>query len=186
MVTLYRVFPFHPASAPNEPGGALYVPPQAAGRLDNPDLPPILYLSDAAPGAIAEAFGRFPEWNAAMLGGSPALPGSARALGRYEFRGARPLCDLDDGERLVEFALRPSDVVTRDYARTRSWARTVYQQDRWAGIRWWSYYDPQWGSVGLWDTGGVEVREIHPLELDHPDLVTASRAILRRIVGSRR
>jgi hypothetical protein len=54
--TLYRVFPFHPDSSADKPGGALYVPPQGAGRIDNPDLYTVLYLSDAPVGAIAEAF----------------------------------------------------------------------------------------------------------------------------------
>jgi len=121
--SLYRVLPFLRHAAPREPGGALHIPPQGGGRLDNPNLYAVLYLSDAGPGAIAEAFGRFPEWIPAMLGGSPSLPGSERALARYSLSEGEALCDLDDPEQLAAFGLRPSDVVSRDYSRTRAWAR---------------------------------------------------------------
>ena len=73
MFLLYRVLTFLPGAAPDAVGGALYIPPQGGGRLDNPELYSVLYLSDAASGAIAEAFGRFPEWSPAMLAGSPGL-----------------------------------------------------------------------------------------------------------------
>lgn len=46
--------------------------PRRGGCLDNPDLYSVLYLSGAAAGAIAESFGRFPEWSQAILAGSPA------------------------------------------------------------------------------------------------------------------
>jgi hypothetical protein len=181
--TLYRVFPFHADAAPDQPGGALYVPPQGAGRIDNPDLYSVLYLSDAAPGAIAEAFGRFPEWTPAILAGAPAMPGSARALATYEMSADLRLCDLDDAGRLVSLRLRPSEIVTRDYSKTRAWARTIYDQHTWAGIRWWSFYDSQWGSVGLWDIAGLRLRDVRVLRLDDPDLLTASRTIVRRVVA---
>ena len=76
MISLYRVFPYLKSSSAEEPGGALFVPPQGGGRIGNPDYYSVLYLSDAAAGAIAEAFGRFPEWSPAILEGSPALPGN--------------------------------------------------------------------------------------------------------------
>jgi hypothetical protein len=182
VATLYRVFPFHEDSAVDEPGGALYVPPQGDGRLDNPSLYSILYLSDAASGAIAEAFGRFPEWTPAVLAGTPAVPGSVHAIAQYELAAEPPLCDLDDAGRLLSLRLRPSDVVTRDYSRTRAWARRLYKAGVWAGVRWWSYYEPQWGSVGLWNIAGLELRDTRPLRLDDPDVIAASRTIVRRIV----
>ena len=80
MPALYRVFPALPGSAADEPGGALYIPPQQSGRIDNPGLYRVFYASDAEAGAIAEAFGRFPEWTPAILEGSPGLPGSVPSL----------------------------------------------------------------------------------------------------------
>lgn len=185
MAGLYRVFPFHPDSPPTGPGGPLYIPPQGSGRIDNPNLYAVLYLSDAEAGAIAEAFGRFPEWTPAMLAGAPALPGSVRALARYRLNEGAAICDLDDAPRLVSLGLRPSQIVTRDYTQTRAWARSIYEQGLWAGVRWWSYYDPQWGSIGLWRTGELEVEEVRVLRLDDPALIEASHAIVRRIVVPR-
>jgi RES domain-containing protein len=180
---LYRVFPFVAAAAVDDAGGPLYIPPQGGGRLDNPDLFHVLYLSDAAAGAIAEAFGRFPEWTRAILEGSPALPGSVRALARYRLADDVPVCDLDDPRQLRALGLRPSDVVSRDYVRTRAWARRLYESHAWAGVRWWSYYDPRWASFGLWDPGRLRVEEVVPLALDDPALLEASRTIARRVAG---
>jgi hypothetical protein len=179
---LYRVLPFIANVAPDEPGGALYVPRQGGGRLDNPDLYAVLYLSDAASGAIAEAFGRFPEWSSAILSGSPSLPGSARAIASYQLADDEPLCDLNDPEQLRALRLRPSDVVSRDYSRTRGWARRIYEQRVWIGVRWWSYYDPGWASVGLWEIARLKLKEVRPLRLDDPALVEASRTIVRRMI----
>jgi hypothetical protein len=176
------VLPFLANARPNEPGGALYVPRQGGGRLDNPELYAVLYLSDAASGAIAEAFGRFLEWTPAILAGSPSLPGSTRAIARYRLSDEAPLCDLDDPDQLKRLRLRPSEVVSRDYGRTRSWTRRIYEQRQWIGVRWWSYYDPRWASVGLWDISRLEVEEVRPLRLDDPALVEASRTIARRII----
>ena len=100
---------------------------------DLPRLPAQLEpgrASDAEAGAIAEAFGRFPEWTPAILEGSPNLPGSLRALARYSLSETAKICDLDDPEQLRLLGLRPSDVVSRDYGRTRAWARRIYESWR--------------------------------------------------------
>jgi hypothetical protein len=182
---VYRVFPFLASARPDAPGGPLYIPQQGAGRLDNPGTFSVLYLSDAAPGAIAEALGRFPEWTAAVLRGSPALPGSAQAIASYALPEDAPICNLDDPHQLSKLTLRPSDVVSRDYTRTRGWALRIYQEQRWIGARWWSYYDPQWFSIGLWDITALILKDVHLLDLEDTALVEASRTILRRIVPAR-
>jgi hypothetical protein len=179
---LHRVFPYVAAAAADEPGGALYVPPQGGGRLDNPGIYSILYVSDAPAGAIAEAFGRFPEWNASVLEGSPSLPGSARAIARFHLPDDAPVCNLDDPALLKTLRLRPSDIVSRDYARSKAWSRRIYEQRRWFGARWWSYYDSQWASFGLWDISRLQLDEVKLLRLDDPALLDAGRTIARRIV----
>jgi hypothetical protein len=141
-----------------------------------------MYLSDAAAGAIAEAFGRFPEWTAAILEGSPALPGSFRAIARFQVPYDAPICNLDDPALLATLGLRPSEVVSRNYLQTRAWARRIYEQNRWIGIRWWSYYDPEWASLGLWDRARLKLVAVDPLRLDDPSLLEASRTIRRRVV----
>jgi hypothetical protein len=180
----YRLFPFVANAPARQPGGALYIPPQTgSGRLDNPDLYSVLYLGNSPAGAIAEAFGRFPEWTPAILRGSPSLAGSVRALARYELDPSETLCDLDDARQLVRLRLRPSDVVARDYARTRAWARRIFETHAWAGISWWSYYDPQWTSVGLWKTDRLSLGEVRELRLDDFALLEAARIIVRRIIS---
>ena len=183
MPAFHRVFPFLAGVKPEEPGGALYIPAQGSGRIDNPDLYSVLYLSDSAAGAIAEAFGRFPEWTSAILGGAPSLPGSVRAIARYRLDDNAPICDLDDPDQLRQIGIRPSEVVSRDYARTRAWARRIHEQERWIGVRWWSYYEPQWASAGLWDISQLVLDDIRVLRLDDPALIEASRAIVRPIHG---
>jgi len=179
---LHRVFPYVATAAEDEPGGAVYVPPQGGGRLDNPGIYAILYLSDAPAGAIAEAFGRFPEWNAGVLEGTPSLLGSARAMARFHLPDDAPICNLDDPALLQTLALRPSDIVSRDYTRSRAWARRIYEQGKWFGVRWWSYYDSQWASFGLWNMSRLRLEEVKLLRLDEPALLDASRTIARRIV----
>ena len=181
MAALYRVFPYLKSAAPDEPGGALYVPSRGGGRLDNPGRYAVLYLGDSAPGAIAEAFGRFPEWTSAVLGGSPALPGSAHAIARYELPESARICDLDEPAQLQDLQLRPSQVVSRDYAITRAWAARIYERETWIGIRWWSYYDSRWASLGLWDTRALTLQEVRLLRLRDTDLLEASRTIVRRV-----
>jgi hypothetical protein len=180
---LYRVFPYLAQARPGEPGHPLYIPPQGGGRLDNPDLYAVLYASSAEAGAVAESFGRFPEWKPAILEGSPALPGSSRAIGHYRLPDAVRTCDLDDPVQLGALGLRPSDVVSRDYARTRAWARRIFADGGWAGIRWWSYYDPRWTSFGVWETGALSLVDVRVLRLDDGALAEAARTIARPIRG---
>jgi hypothetical protein len=142
----------------------------------------VFYASSAAAGAVAEAFGRFPEWTPAILEGSPALPGSSRGIARYGLAETARICDLDDPGQLAALGLRPSDIVSRDYARTRDWARRIYQGGDWSGVRWWSYYDPRWASVGLWRVDGLRLLEARVLRLDDGAVMEAARTIARRIV----
>lgn len=182
MTLLYRVLPYLPLTKPHQPGGALFLPGQGGGRIDNPEAYSVLYASDAPAGAVAEAFGRFPEWSSAMLEGSPSLPGSARALARYRLPTQAPVCDLDDPARLLDLSLRPSDIVTRDYHRSRAWARRIHARGEWSGVRWWSYYDPQWSSFGLWDIRNLAVEEVAVLRISDPAIREAARVISRRVV----
>jgi hypothetical protein len=94
------------------PGGALYVPAQGGGRLDNPDLYSVLYLSNSVDGATAEALSRFPEWKPAILEGSPALPGSSRAIARYCPNNENASCDLDDPARLSAACAESTQAIT--------------------------------------------------------------------------
>ncbi len=177
------MFPYVEHAAKRAPGGAFYIPPQGGGRIDNPGLYSVLYLSNSPPGAIAEAFGRFPAWTAAMLAGSPSLPGSTRAIARYRVADDEPICDLDDAQRLLALNLRPSSVVTREYDRSRAWAKRIFNAKEWSGVSWWSYYDSKWASLGFWDISRFTLEAVDVLELDSSALLEASRTIIRPVLG---
>lgn len=176
---LYRVFPWVDGAAAGEPGHPLYIPPQGKHRIDNPDHYSVLYASDAAAGAVAEQFGTLSEWAPSMLRGLPALPGSAFAVVSLDLPDHVAVCDMDDPARLVELGLRPSQVVTRERAVTQAWALRVYEEGRWGGVRWWSYYDPRWASHGIWDLGAVTVAAVEVLDAAHPAVVEAAEVLGR-------
>lgn len=152
--------------------------PSGRGRIDSPGHYDVLYLSSAAAGAVAEAFGRLMPWTASMLR-VPAMPDAARAIARCELADRARVLDLDDPDALKELGIRPSDVVTRDREVTQAWALRAFRQKRWIGVRWWSYYDPRWYAYGLWDRRQLTVGGVEPLSLDHPAVIEAA-TILRR------
>ncbi|MBN8892264.1 MAG: DUF2783 domain-containing protein [Rhodospirillales bacterium] len=89
--------------------------------------------------------------------------------------------DLDDADRLASLGLRPPRVVTRDREVTQAWARELFEGGQYAGVRWWSYYNPDWGSVGLWDSAALHVTDVVTLTVDHPAFVAAAAEIIRII-----
>jgi hypothetical protein len=179
-VRAYRVFPWVRNAKAGEPGHALHVAPRSsAGRLDNPDHYRVLYVATHAVAAVAERFGSFELWTAAMLAGPPALKGSRHALAQYEIPNDSKILDLDDGSALVTWALRPSQVITRDRAITQAWALRLFHAGRFAGVRWWSYYNPDWGSIGLWDITKLTLIEVVELKPDS-GVLSEARAFLMR------
>ncbi|MDP9093734.1 MAG: hypothetical protein M3N95_12580 [Actinomycetota bacterium] len=51
-------------------------------------------------------------------------------------------------------------------------------------MRWWSYYDPRWGSFGLWNVGAVSVRNVEVMtSIDQPDFVAAAEVLCRPRAG---
>lgn len=178
ITTVYRVFPHVPDRRPDEPGGARFVPPtQGAGRLDNPDHYRVTYVALRPEAAVGEAFGHFVTWSRELLAGRPSLPGSSTALAAFDVSEA--LLDLDDANALVERDLRPSRVVTRDRSVTQRWALAVWQEQRWCGVRWWSYWNPEWVIAGVWDRAALRLRDVQPLSRDHPALRHAATTLNR-------
>ena len=116
-----------------------------------------------------------------MLRGLPAWPASRRVLAWYEVDDAVPICNLDDPAQLASQAMRPSDVITRDYARAQAWALTIFKERRWAGVSWWSFHDARWGSIGLWDRRAVTEFGFEELTLDSPAIVEAAAVLSLRI-----
>lgn len=175
---LYRVIPHLDDAAPDAPGGPMHVPSlQGGGRVDNPEHYRVLYLSDALDGAVGEAFGLWDIWTDELLMGHPSLAGSVTALATYRFDG-EPL-DLDDPAVLVERSLRPSRVVTRNRETTQRWALDIWRERRWPGVRWWSFWWPEWGSVGLWALDELTALDVSPLSREHPALLDAQSTLNR-------
>lgn len=176
---LYRVFPWLEEASRSEPGHPLYVhEPQGAGRVDNPERYSVLYASDVPGGAVGEAFGNLAMWTAALLAGSPLLPGSRRALVTYEV-GDSNFLDLDEPRSLASRRIRPSRVVTRDRAVTQTWALSIFEESKWDGVRWWSFHYPEWGSYGIWDHAGLSVSDIRPLST-RMEIVEDAATLLNR------
>lgn len=178
---LFRVFPFDSNAAPNEKGGVLYTPGSTAGRIANPDLYRELYLSLQPEAAIAETLGRLPTWHPddfLRANGNPLV------LATYELPDDAPIIDLNSVKALAAFGIeRPSEVVTRNRKITQSWARTIFERPGYIGARWWSFYNPDWTSVGLWNT--VELRVIgtpETLSAEHLLVQKTAKEIVRQIV----
>lgn len=177
-MNLYRVFPWIEGEAEDRPGGPLFVSPmQGSGRVDNPEHYLVLYAADAPAAAVAEAFGNLHIWSAGMLVGPRSLPDSTRALATYAAEPA--ILDLDDPRMLVERDLRPSRVVTRSRAVTQAWALRIYQERLWAGASWWSFYNSDWSSFGIWDRSNLEVVRVERMTATHPSLEEARRVLNR-------
>ena len=184
-MAFWRVFNWNPAAAsPNVNGHPLFIwPRQGAGRVDDPEHQyTVLYVGDSAEGAAAEAFGRFPVWTSAILAPPPSAPqGTVKALVKYE--GNPAILDLDEPQVLQNWSLRPSSVVSKDRAATQLWARSMYDTGDYAGLSWWSYYDPRWASYGLWDVSGLRAAGTpEALTIDHPAVENAA-SLIRRTVG---
>lgn len=100
----------------------------------------------------------------------------------YDLPDDFALCDLDDINMLAQFGIeRPSHVITRNRERTQSWARKIYETGRYAGAQWWSYYNPEWRSVAIWDLRDVSIAYYEPLDVKSSLVQNAAAAIIRQI-----
>lgn len=175
----YRVFPWVRGARKNTRGHPLHVPQtQGLGRVDNPEYYLSLYVADSAAGAVTESFGNHAVWTDQLLSGRPGLPGSITALVQYRAKTLRIL-DLDDAATLLERNMKPSEVVTRHRAITQAWSLAIFREGHWDGVRWWSHYEPAWGSHGVWNYVGFEVARVEELSRGHPALLEAA-AVLNR------
>ncbi len=178
---LHRVIPYDESVAPTERGGALFVPAGGDNRIDNPDVYDVLYVAGVPEAAIAESFGRIPLWTPETF-----MHGSGRPyqLVTYELPDSSRIFDLNDVAALADLGIaRPTEVVTRKRARTQSWARAIFERGGYIGASWWSYYEPDWTVMGLWDRSGIRVDGApQRLHVDHVAVRNAASTIARQIV----
>ena len=190
-VIAYRVFVQLPGAAAGAPGHGTHLhKPQGQGRLDNPRHYDLWYFAVTPECAIGEVFGNLTEWTDGMFQ-APYLPGSRRALGKYEIRDDFNVLDLDDANALLDRGLRPTQVIARNRATTQHWALGIFQETthdgsrKWAGVRWWSFQRPHWTVIGLWVAPGTTPQHhlvgVDPLNLSHPSVVDAARTLAKPI-----
>lgn len=167
----HRVLPHDRRAAPDEPGGARWIPRtlQGAGRHDNPDLYGAMYVSEHPLSPLVEALVPFRgtgELREEML----VRAGSPLAIATLETPDAM-LVDLDDPQTLSAEDMRPSEVATRHRTRTQRQAADLHAGHPGAGgLRWWSTLESLWINVTLFDraVGEIEVVEVRPLGVDDP------------------
>ena len=177
MLNLYRVIPFVPGARKGEPGHPLYFPPnQGMARVDNLNHYAVGYLATSGSCAVSESFGFFSAWDSMMLRPVKTLPESRWVIANYTLKPESAIFDMDDAANLLKLKIRPSRVVTRDRAVTQSWALKVYKKKVSSGVSWWSFYNPDWSCVGLWDLSKLKVKEIEELTLENSWVEEASRA----------
>lgn len=177
MIDLYRVVPFMPGAKKGELGHPLYFPPnQGMARVDNSSYYAVGYLATRGSCAVSESFGFLTVWDSRMLRPIKTLPESRWVVATYTLKTESVIFEMDDAANLQRLKIRPSRVVTRDRAITQSWALKVYKNGGSAGISWWSFYNPDWSCVGLWDLSKLKVKEIEELTLENSWVEEASRA----------
>jgi hypothetical protein len=177
MENLYRVIPFVPSAKKGEPGHPLYFPPnQGLARVDNSNHYSVGYLATTGSCAISESFGFLSSWDSMMLRPIKTLPESRWVIATYILKTESVIFDMDDAANLLKLRIRPSRVVTRDRAITQSWALKVHKNRVNSGVSWWSFYNPDWSCVGLWDLSILKVKGTEELTLENSWLEEASRA----------
>jgi len=179
-MTFFRVFPYDSSAAVGQPGGALFVPrSQGHWRIDNSDLYDVFYVSSHKEGAIAEAFGQFTTWRSETFTNAH---GFVYSLAHYDTTDNVTVVDLDDANELVALGLKPSDVISRNRTKTQAWARRLFLSKRGIGVGWWSYYDPEMHSFGLWNVASLNVDGTpEPLHVLHPDVTGTAKRINRSL-----
>lgn len=84
-------------------------------------------------------------------------------------RALRPVAPAD---QLRPAARLRNQIVTRDRAKTQAWARTIFALRKYVGACWWSFYDPNWPVMGLWDSSSL-----NPIAVD---VITSADAVVRQ------
>lgn len=183
-VLVHKIFPYLPSAPEGEPGHPMYEHrPQRGGRLDHPDYY-VWYLTPQAQAAVGEVFGNLASWEHSMFH-APQVPGARRALGVYWLPDDLQVLDLDDPTELVQRGLRPTQIVVRNLAVTQAWAHRIWDErdahdttrHRWQAVQWWSYHRPFWPVLGSWQR--PELDHIEDLDLDHPAVRDAAKALIR-------
>lgn len=170
-----------------EDGGPLFVDRslQGSGRHDNPDRFGALYVSRRPESATAERL----KWfigRTVTDGHLRRADGRAYALAALDDRGIDRVVDLDDPHELLRFALRPSQVATRERSVTQPIALAVFLEGA-SGVGWWSTLEASWANLTLFAERVVDrlalVGEPEPISVEHPMVRAAAELLGIRLAG---
>lgn len=190
---LYRVAPYLASvTDPDRPGHPAYLhrPAQGRGRLDNREIYDVWYLALTQSGAIGETFFSIPVWKDEMFLFGDSIPGARYALHRFSIEDECPIIDLDDSQTLVDYGLRPTQIVTPNRSLSQRWALKLYEDKNpssgyaWHGIRWWSRTHSDWPVLGLFRCIPEYIDTEH-LSIKHPAVRDAAAVLRRKIKGGK-
>ncbi|MDQ3770568.1 MAG: RES family NAD+ phosphorylase [Actinomycetota bacterium] len=184
---LYRAFAFAPGAALSAPGGALFVAraAQGAGRHDNPGHYGALYASRSAVSAVAEVLQQFR--NQVLAEEDLSRAGGRRLALATINEQLDEVVDLDDPEVLLERALRPSAVATRERRVTQRIAFDAFEGGA-TGLSWWSTLEASWVNVTLFAERAGSLAfalEPEPLSLHHAAVRRAADELGIALAGNR-
>lgn len=179
----WRVFPWDASAAAGDPYTPQYVLPagvQTGGRFDLSDTP-TLYLALEDPAhALAEVLqslrGRREIRNGHLRRAVRGSPGLYHPLAVVETwipdAVYNALPDLGDPQTLVDLAIRPDDLSSRERPVTQRISRKLHDDFALPGFRWWSAFGGQWHVAVLYmdrvDRFSLEYGTPDPLHLAHP------------------
>lgn len=175
---LWRVFPYDATAPSRAPFAADSTPSgQGAGRFDIPDLTPVWYFAESPEHAVAEVIQGLR--NQTLEGPDLTRYGMPLALVDARLRADNAkLPDLCDPAMLHAYGVRPDDLASTDFTRTRSIARALFEAGC-AGFRWWSALAGDWHSTIIFDASLNAARERADLVFGVPEpLELTSSAVM--------
>jgi hypothetical protein len=166
----WRVFPWDPGAAEDQPFSVAYVPPtQGYGRFDLPhDDTGVRYFAETPEHAVAEKLVRLR--NQSMEAEDLDEFGHRLALVQVELLGSLRLFDLCSASMLDSRGIDPDRTAFRDRSVTQAISQQIFDAG-YAGLRWWSAFFGEWHTVVIFTRrvprGAVQFLQPEALRLDH-------------------
>ena len=176
-VELFRIFPWDGRTRGDAAGGPLYVPrqKQGAGRHDIPERDGVLYCSEIAGSAVAEAIKSF-RGQSVPRSVFIRPGGMTIALATLELDDAIALIDLDDSAHLASRGITPSQVASSHRPTTQGIARRLFDEGS-PGFTWWSALKSSWKNATLFESrvrAHMKIRDVSSLSADLDAVVHAA------------